>query len=458
MTSISSISPSASGLIKSLKTSSKGFLAIFGCPDSIIFLNALSGRGVHVVTVNDYLAKRDAEWMGPIFEFHGLSVDCIDKHQPNSSARRKAYNSDITYGTNNEFGFDYLRDNMAISPDDLVQRGHNYTIVDEVDSVLVDDARTPLIISGPVPKGDDQLFLALKSRVVNLYSEQKKLFSEVFIKAKKLIAEEKTEEGGKLLLRAHKGLPKTKAIIKYLSEEGMKTLMHKTENFYMQENSKNMHVVTDPLFFVIDEKNNSIELTDQGLDLITGSSEDAEFFVLPDVGSDIAILEVGFGTGLNSFITFLEAPKFNLSVDYVGVEAYPIADEEFGKLNYVTALKAEKFSAVFNEMHRQDWGFKNKLSSRFYLNKRKQFFNDINDKHTFDLIYFDAFGARVQPELWTEVLFEKMYKALKSGGVLVTYSAKGSVRRAMQSVGFTVERLLGPPGKREMLRATKKKG
>ena len=172
--------------------------------------------------------------------------------------------------------------------------------------------------------------------------------------------------------------------------------------------------------------------------------------------SDIAILEVGFGTGLNSFTTFLEAPKFNLSVDYVGVEAYPIADEEFGQLNYVTALKAEKFSAVFNEMHRQDWDFKNKLSSRFYLTKRKQFFNEINDMHTFDLIYFDAFGARVQPELWTGVLFKKMYKALKSGGVLVTYSAKGSVRRAMQSVGFTVERLPGPPGKREMLRATKK--
>lgn len=256
-----------------------------------VFLNALSGRGVHIVTVNDYLAKRDAEWMGPIFEFHGLTVDCIDKHQPNSEARRKAYNSDITYGTNNEFGFDYLRDNMAISPDDLVQRGHNYTIVDEVDSVLVDDARTPLIISGPVPKGDDQLFLALKNRVVNLHNEQKKLVSGVFIKAKKLIADEKTEEGGKLLLRAHKGLPKTKAIIKYLSEEGMKMLMHKTENVYMQENSKNMHIVTSDLFFIIDEKNNSVELTDKGIDLITATGEDPEFFVLPDIGSEIADIE-----------------------------------------------------------------------------------------------------------------------------------------------------------------------
>ncbi len=256
-----------------------------------VFLNALPGRGVHVVTVNDYLAKRDAEWMGTIFEFHGLTVDCIDKHQPNSNERRKAYNSDITYGTNNEFGFDYLRDNMAISPDDLVQRGHNYTIVDEVDSVLVDDARTPLIISGPVPKGDDQLFMALKSRVVNLYNEQKKLVSEVFIKAKKLIAEDNLEEGGKLLLRAHKGLPRTKAIIKFLSEEGMKVLLHKTENVYMQENSKNMHIVTSDLFFIIDEKNNSVELTDKGIDLITATGEDPTFFVLPDIGSEVADIE-----------------------------------------------------------------------------------------------------------------------------------------------------------------------
>ena len=256
-----------------------------------VFLNALPGRGVHVVTVNDYLAKRDAEWMGTIYEFHGLTVDCIDKHQPNSEARRKAYSADITYGTNNEFGFDYLRDNMAISPDDLVQRGHNYTIVDEVDSVLIDDARTPLIISGPVPKGDDQLFTALKGRVVNLLNAQKKLVSDVFIQAKKLISEGNTEEGGKLLLRAHKGLPRTKAIIKFLSEEGMKMLMLKTENFYMQENSKNMHLVTSDLYFVIDEKNNSVELTDKGIDLITATGEDPNFFVLPDIGSEIAEIE-----------------------------------------------------------------------------------------------------------------------------------------------------------------------
>lgn len=256
-----------------------------------VFLNALSGRGVHIVTVNNYLAKRDAEWMGTLYEFHGLSIDCIDKHQPNSEERRKAYRADITYGTNNEYGFDYLRDNMAISPDDLVQKMHNYTIVDEVDSVLIDDARTPLIISGPVPKGDDQLFGELKQRVVSLYGSQKKLVTEIFAKAKKLIAEGNEQEGGKLLLRSHKGLPNSKAIIKFLSEEGMKALNHKTENFYMQENSKNMHVVTEELFFVIDEKNNSVELTDKGIDLITASGEDPEFFVLPDIGSVIADIE-----------------------------------------------------------------------------------------------------------------------------------------------------------------------
>lgn len=256
-----------------------------------VFLNALPGRGVHVVTVNDYLAKRDSEWMGPMFEFHGLRVDCIDKHQPNSESRRNAYLADITYGTNNEFGFDYLRDNMAISPDDLVQRGHNYAIVDEVDSVLIDDARTPLIISGPVPKGEDQLFMEMKPRVVKLVNAQRTLFNEVFNQAKKLIAEENEQEGGKLLLRAHKGLPKTKALIKYLSEEGMKALLYKTENFYLQENSKNMHLITDDLFFVIDEKNNQVELTEKGIDLITGEGEDPEFFVLPDIGAEIAEIE-----------------------------------------------------------------------------------------------------------------------------------------------------------------------
>ncbi len=256
-----------------------------------VFLNALPGRGVHIVTVNDYLAKRDSEWMGPIFQFHGLTVDCIDRHQPNSEPRRQAYLADITFGTNNEFGFDYLRDNMAISPDDLVQRGHNYAIVDEVDSVLIDDARTPLIISGPVPKGDDQLFGELKPRVVKLYNAQRTVFNETFTQAKKLIGEQNEQEGGKLLLRAHKGLPKTKSLIKYLSEEGMKALMHKTENFFMQENSKNMHVVTDNLFFVIDEKNNSVELTEKGIDMITGDGEDPEFFVLPDIGVEMAEIE-----------------------------------------------------------------------------------------------------------------------------------------------------------------------
>jgi len=261
-----------------------------------VFLNALTGKGVHVVTVNDYLSKRDAEWMGPIFEFHGLSVDCIDKHQPNSEARRKAYNASITYGTNNEFGFDYLRDNMAINPEDLVQRKHQYAIVDEVDSVLIDDARTPLIISGPVPKGENQQYEELKGYVERLYNKQRDLVNKIFIDAKKLLtkpnatADEK-KEGGLLLLRAHKGLPKNKSLIKFLSEEGMKAVLQKTENFYMQENSKNMHLVTDPLYFIIDEKQNSVELTDKGIDLISQGMEDTDFFVLPDMGSKMAELE-----------------------------------------------------------------------------------------------------------------------------------------------------------------------
>jgi preprotein translocase subunit SecA len=256
-----------------------------------VFLNALAGRGVHIVTVNDYLSKRDSEWMGPMYEFHGLTVDCIDKHQPNSTDRRKAYNADITFGTNNEFGFDYLRDNMAINPEDLVQRKHHYAIVDEVDSVLVDDARTPLIISGPTAKSDTQQFDDLKPKVDKLASAQKKLVTQVLADAKRLIAEGKTEEGGKLLLRAFKGLPKNNALIKFLSEEGNKSLLQKTENFYMQNNSKDMPKVTDELYFVIDEKVNSIELTEKGLDLISTSVEDASFFILPDVGSSIAELE-----------------------------------------------------------------------------------------------------------------------------------------------------------------------
>src|SRR6056297_1935183 len=256
-----------------------------------VFLNALTGRGVHLVTVNDYLAKRDAEWMGPIYEFHGLSVDCIDKHEPNSPQRREAYECDIAFGTNNEFGFDYLRDNMAHRPADLVQRKHNFAIVDEVDSVLIDDARTPLIISGPVPKSNDQMFNEYKANVQKLFNAQKRLVTDIFAEAKRLIAEGNREKGGLLLLRAFKGLPKNKAIIKFLREEGMKTLMQKVENQYMQENAKHMHKVTDELYFVIDEKLNSIELTDKGIDLLSTDVEDQSFFVLPDIGSEIADLE-----------------------------------------------------------------------------------------------------------------------------------------------------------------------
>ncbi len=261
-----------------------------------VFLNALAGRGVHIVTVNDYLSKRDSEWMGPIYEFHGLTVDCIDKHQPNSADRRKAYNADITFGTNNEFGFDYLRDNMAINPEDLVQRRHHYAIVDEVDSVLIDDARTPLIISGPTAKSDTAQFDELKPKVDKLVNAQKRLVTQILADSKRLIAEGNLEEGGKLLLRAFKGLPKNNALIKFLSEEGNKTLLQKTENFYMQNNSKEMPKITDELYFVIDEKANTIELTEKGLDLISTSVEDASFFVLPDVGSKIADLEK---SGLN---------------------------------------------------------------------------------------------------------------------------------------------------------------
>ncbi len=261
-----------------------------------VFLNALPGKGVHLVTVNDYLSKRDAEWMGPMYEFHGLSIDCIDKHQPNSESRRKAYNCDITYGTNNEFGFDYLRDNMAINPEDLVQRKHNYAIVDEVDSVLIDDARTPLIISGPIPKGDNQQFEELKPYVERLYKAQRDLVTGIFAEARKLLTKpdatsEEKKEGALLLLRAYKGLPKNKAIIKFLSEEGMKAAMLKSENFYMQDNNKNMHIVTDPLYFIIEEKQNSVELTDKGHELISKGFEDPEFFVLPDMGASMAELE-----------------------------------------------------------------------------------------------------------------------------------------------------------------------
>lgn len=256
-----------------------------------VFLNALPGKGVHVVTVNDYLAKRDSEWMGPLFQFHGLSIDCIDKHEPSGDARRKAYLADITYGTNNEFGFDYLRDNMCSSPDELVQRKHNYAIVDEVDSVLIDDARTPLIISGPVPKGDDQLFNEYKPFVEKLYAKQKALATSLLSDAKKLLDSEKVEEGGLQLFRAHKALPKNKALIKFLSEQGNKVLLHKTENFYMQDNNRQMHVATDELYFVIDEKMNSVDLTDKGLDALSETLNERNFFILPDVGSEIAKIE-----------------------------------------------------------------------------------------------------------------------------------------------------------------------
>ena len=259
-----------------------------------VFLNALTGNGVHVVTVNDYLAKRDSEWMGPLYMFHGLSVDCIDRHQPNSDARRQAYLADITFGTNNEFGFDYLRDNMAISPKDLVQRQHNYAIVDEVDSVLIDDARTPLIISGPVPKGDDQLFEQLRPLVERLVEAQKVLATKYLSEAKKLIAsndKKEVEEGFLALYRSHKCLPKNKALIKFLSEQGIKAGMLKTEEIYMEQNNKRMHEVTEPLYFVIDEKLNSVDLTDKGIDLITGNSEDPTLFVLPDIAAELSELE-----------------------------------------------------------------------------------------------------------------------------------------------------------------------
>ena len=255
-----------------------------------IYLNALTGNGVHLVTVNDYLAKRDSTWKAPLFEFHGLTVDCIDNHQPNSEGRKKAYNADITYGTNNEFGFDYLRDNMAHSPDDLVQRKHNYAIVDEVDSVLIDDARTPLIISGPVPEGDRHEFNELKPKIENLVALQRQLANGFLSEAKKLIKEGNTKDGGFLLLRAHRSLPKNKALIKFLSEEGIKQLLQKTENQYMQDNNREMPKVDEALYFVIEEKNNQVELTDNGIKFLSGDT-DSNFFVLPDIGTEIAIIE-----------------------------------------------------------------------------------------------------------------------------------------------------------------------
>ncbi len=260
-----------------------------------VYLNALPGKGVHIVTVNDYLAKRDAEWMGMLFSFHGMKVDCIDKHQPHSEDRRQAYLADVTYGTNNEFGFDYLRDNMATHPDELVQREHNYAIVDEVDSVLIDDARTPLIISGPTAQGDKQEFDQLKPIVAKLHAAQKAYVTKILAESKQMLAKpdqgENEKEGYKLLFRAYRGLPKNKALIKYLSEPGVKTGMQKTENFYLAEQQKNMHIVDNELYFVIDEKHNTIDLKEKGIDLLTQETGDPDFYSLPDIGSETAELE-----------------------------------------------------------------------------------------------------------------------------------------------------------------------
>lgn len=259
-----------------------------------VFLRSLSGRGVHVVTVNDYLSKRDSEWMGPLYMFHGSTVDCIDKHQPNTPARRAAYNCDITFGTNNEFGFDYLRDNMAMSPDDMVQRKHYYAIVDEVDSVLIDDARTPLIISGPVPKGDDQMFNEFRPNVERVFQAQRRLVTQLLTEAKaKINSDDKAvaKEGALALFRAYKGLPKNGALIKFLSLEGMKNILLETEAYYLQDNSREMPKATEPLYFVIDEKNRSVDLTDKGIDEMTSGTTDPQFFVLPDIAAQLAETE-----------------------------------------------------------------------------------------------------------------------------------------------------------------------
>ena len=319
-----------------------------------VFLNALAGKGVHVVTVNDYLAKRDAEWMGPMYQFHGLSVECIDNYQPNSAARRKAYMADITFGTNNEFGFDYLRDNMSISADDLVQRKHHFAIVDEVDSVLIDDARTPLIISGPVPKGEDQLFDQYRGFVERLYTMQRQMVNDLLARARKLIAEGNTEEGGILLLRAHKGLPKYKPLIKFLSEQGVKVLLQKTEAIYMQDNNRRMHEITDELFFVIEEKMNTVELTDKGHEVLSNAVGEDGFFVLPDIGSEVATIEKSDATAeektarkdevINSYAIRSERvhtvnqllkaySMFEKDVEYVVIDnKVKIVDEQTGRI------------------------------------------------------------------------------------------------------------------------------
>ena len=321
-----------------------------------VFLNALAGKGVHVVTVNDYLSKRDSEWMGPLYMFHGLSVDCIDKHEPNSKSRRKAYECDITFGTNNEFGFDYLRDNMVVSEEDLVQRKHHYAIVDEVDSVLIDDARTPLIISGPVSrnKTDEAQFLEYKPYVEKLYQAQRAFVNQTLNDAKKSIAAGDEAEGGKLLLRAHKGLPKYSPLIKYLSEPGIKTLLQKAENYYMQDNEREMPVVTDPLFFVINEQLNTVDMTDKGHDVLAQAVGNDDFFVLPDVGSQTAEIEhsdlspeeklrkkdelrMDFSTKSKRVHTVIQLLKaytmFEKDVDYVIMDGkVKIVDESTGRI------------------------------------------------------------------------------------------------------------------------------
>ena len=320
-----------------------------------VFLNALAGQGVHVVTVNDYLSKRASEWMGPLYMFHGLSVDCIDKHQPNSDARRRAYNCDITFGTNNEFGFDYLRDNMAMNMADLVQRKHHFAIVDEVDSVLIDDARTPLIISGPVAKSSaDEQFIEFRPYVERLYNLQRSFVTSTLNDAKKAIAAGDEAEGGKLLLRCHKGLPKYQPLIKYLSEPGIKQLLQKTENYYLQDNEREMPVVTDPLYFVINEQQHSVDMTDKGHDLLAQSVNDENFFVLPDVGSRIAEIEKAdvsleekqeqkdalmedFSVKSERVHTMIQLLKayamFQKDIDYIIVEGkVKIVDEQTGRV------------------------------------------------------------------------------------------------------------------------------
>ncbi|MBE2246924.1 MAG: preprotein translocase subunit SecA [Candidatus Competibacteraceae bacterium] len=324
-----------------------------------VYLNALPGKGVHLVTVNDYLARRDSEWMGVLFEFHGLKVDCIDKHQPNSEERRNAYLADITYGTNNEFGFDYLRDNMCRTPEELVQRGHNFAIVDEVDSVLIDDARTPLIISGPTPKGENQEFIQLKPNVEKLMNAQRRVINTQFADARRFLSadnssKEEEKKGAEFLFRSYRGLPKNKALIKFLSEPGMRTILQKTENYYLQDQQKEMHVIDDELYFVIDEKNNSVDMTDKGIELITKDAADPSFFIIPDMATGLAAIDQmdapkevkvqhkenlirDFSIKTERIHTIIQLLKaytlFEIDVDYVVMDGkVKIVDEQTGRI------------------------------------------------------------------------------------------------------------------------------